>query len=111
MALELQRQQWQAGERLLAAGPPEHRAALTRVTDAIVSELRRRLGGPFTVTELAQLYDEGTAWCTDLAFTIAPGLPEAWDPRITADAAFGRYARGASDYAGGRIAAGEQASN
>lgn len=93
---------------MLAAAAPEHVAALTRVTDAIVAELRRRLGGPFTVTELAQIYDQGTAWCSDLAYSLAPGLPEAWDPRITADAAFGRYVRGASDYAGGRSAADEQ---
>lgn len=102
MGLELQIHQWRAGEQLLAGAPLEHRPALERVTDAIVAELRRRLGGPFTVAELAALYDQGTAWCTDLAYAIAPGLPAAWDPRTTADAAFGRYLRAAADYAGGR---------
>jgi hypothetical protein len=105
MALELKIQHWRAGERLLAAAPADQRAALERVTDAVVAELRRRLGGPFTVAELAELYDHGTAWCTDLASKIAPGLPSAWDPRIAADAAFGRYVRGATDYAGGRTPA------
>ena len=56
-----------------------------------------------TVAELAALYEQGTAWCTDLAYGLAPSVPEAWDPRFTADAAFGRYLRGATDYAGGKV--------
>ena len=47
-------------------------------------------------------YDEGTGWCTDLAVEVAPDEPFAWDARVIADAAFGRYARAATDYAGGR---------
>jgi len=101
--LELIIQQWRTGEQLLAAVPAEQRAAADRVAERIQSELRRRLGGPYTVAELAELYEQGTAWCTDLAYTAAPGAPAAWDPRITADAAFGRYLRGATDYAGGSI--------
>jgi hypothetical protein len=73
-----------------------------RVVDRVVGELRRRLGGPFTSSELADLYAGGTSWCTDIAVRVAPGTPDAWDPRIAADAAFGRYLREASDYAGGR---------
>lgn len=102
MSLELTIQQWRAGEQLLAAVPADQRAAADRVTDRILADLRRRLGGPFTVGELVALYEQGTAWCTDLAYTAAPGAPAAWDPRITADAAFSRYVRGATDYAGGR---------
>ena len=45
---------------------------------------------------------QGTGWCTDIAYSVAPGAPWAWDARTTADAAFGRYVREASDYAGGR---------
>ena len=66
------------------------------------SELRRRLGGRFTLDELVDLYDEGTGWCTDLAVEVAPDEPFAWDARVVADAAFGRYARAATDFAGGR---------
>ena len=32
----------------------------------------------------------------------APEEPFAWDARVVVDAAFARYLRGASDYAGGR---------
>ena len=63
---------------------------------------RRRLGGAFTSDELAELYEHGTDWATDLAVAVAPEDPYAWDARTVADAAFGRYLRGASDFAGGR---------
>ena len=94
--------QWQDGERRLAQAPPEQRRALERVTERIERELRRRLGGRFTTRELADLYDEGTGWCTDLAVATAPEEPYAWDERTVADAAFARYLRGAVDFAGGR---------
>jgi len=95
-------EQWQDGLRRLAEAPPEQRRVLERVSGAIEGELRRRLGGAFTSRELAELYDEGTGWTTDLAVRVAPDDPYAWDARTVADAAFGRYLRGASDYAGGR---------
>ena len=94
--------QWREGERRLADAPPHERQALERVTARIHAELRRRLGGPFTVDELADLYDSGTSWCLDLAVSVAPGAPWAWDARTTCDAAFARYVRGAVDFAGGR---------
>ena len=46
--------------------------------------------------------DSGTDWTLDLAVSVAPGAPWAWDQRIVADAAFARYVREAADYAGGR---------
>jgi hypothetical protein len=94
--------QWQDGLRRLAEAPPEQRRTLERVTRAIEDELRRRLGGAFTSDELAELYDRGTDWATDLAVATAPEEPYAWDSRTVADAAFARYLRGATDFAGGR---------
>lgn len=95
---------WRHGERMLSGLAPDARPAADRVTETIVDELRRRLGGPFTVAELAGLYQrDGTDWCTDIAARIAPDRPQTWDPRIVADAAFARYVRAASDYAGGRV--------
>jgi hypothetical protein len=94
---------WQEGRRRLAAADPDERPALERVTDAIVAELRRRLGGPFTVEELARLYvEQGTDWCFEIATQVAPRDPAAWDLTTVAGAAFARYVRQASDYAGGR---------
>jgi len=94
--------QWREGERRMAGAPPDQRHALEAVVSAIEAELRRRLGGTFTTDELAELYDQGTDWCTDLAAGIAPGAPWAWDARTVADAAFLRYLRDARDFAGGR---------
>lgn len=95
--------QWQEGERRLAAAPAEKRLLLQRIVEALVTELRRRLGGRFTAEELAQLYDRGTGWCLQLAMELAPEDPWAWDSRVAADAAFARYLREAADYAGGRL--------
>ena len=77
---------------------------LERVTRRIEAELRRRLGGAFTAEELAELYERGTDWTTDLAVAAAPDEPFAWDARVVGDAAFARYLRSAADFAGGRRA-------
>ena len=102
MPFETALDQWNAGLRRLATADPDERPALERVTMRVQDELRRRLGGPFTTQELVELYEGGTGWITDLAVESAPDDPAAWDVRVVGDAAFGRYVREASDYAGGR---------
>ena len=94
--------QWEEGLRRLAEAPADEQRMLERVTQAIQSALRRRLGGAFTVDELVDLYEQGTDWTIDVAVSTAPDDPYAWDVRTVADAAFGRYLRSATDYAGGR---------
>jgi len=94
--------QWQQGERRLQAAPVERSSLLERVTDALVAELRRRLGGRFSAQELVELYEGGSAWCLQVAMKIAPEDPWAWEAGVVVDAAFGRYLREAADYAGGR---------
>jgi hypothetical protein len=94
---------WREGERRLQEAEGRRRRALERVVEAIVDELRRRLGGLFTTDELAALYlRDGIDWCFDLATRAAPGDPEAWDLSTVAGAAFARYVRQATDYGGGR---------
>lgn len=102
MSFENANYQWQQGERRLRAEPAERRPLLDRVTDALVAELRRRLGGRFSSAELVALYEGGTAWCLQVAMKIAPEDPWAWDAGLVTDAAFARYLREAADYAGGR---------
>ena len=102
MTFESALAQWDDGLRRLAEAPPEEQRMLERVTQAIEADLRRRLGGRFTSQELADFYDEGTGWTTDIAIAVAPEDPYAWDVRTVADAAFGRYLRSATDFAGGR---------
>jgi len=96
--------QWQRGERRLHDAPPERGPLLERVVAVLVSELRRRLGGRFSAQELADLYAAGTGWCMQTAMAVAPDDPWAWDSSVVVDAAFGRYLREASDYAGGKRA-------
>lgn len=94
---------WTEGERRLRAAEAAERRVLERVRDEIVVELRRRLGGRFSASELAELYlRDGTDWCFAIATRVAPSEPEAWDMTTVAGAAFARYVREASDFAGGR---------
>ena len=103
MSFETSLEQWREGERRLADAPAAQQEVLERVVRRITAELRRRLGGAFTAEELAGLYErEGTGWCVDVAVAEAPEQPYAWDARVVADAAFARYLRGATDFAGGR---------
>jgi len=94
--------QWQQGERRLQAAPAERAVLLGRVTDALVAELRRRLGGRFYTDELVELYGRGCTWCLQVAMTVAPEDPWAWEAGVVVDAAFARYLREAADFAGGR---------
>ena len=103
MPLETALPQWEDGQRRLRSADPQDRAVLEYVTGKVVDELRRRLGGPFTAQELVELYDRGTSWCADVALTAAPEHPQAWDTMTVGDAAFARYLREASDFAGGRL--------
>jgi hypothetical protein len=94
--------QWQQGERRLRAEGLERRPGMECVTEALVAELRRKLGGRFSAEELVSLYNRGTSWCLQVAMKVAPNDPWAWEAGVVVDAAFGRYLREAADYAGGR---------
>jgi hypothetical protein len=91
-ALDLAIDQWNEGERRVGQ-VPEMQDAI----DAVIVALRRRLGA-FEIAELANLYGEGTDWLLEIAGRRAYGT----DSTYAVDAAFARYARQASDYAGGR---------
>ena len=94
---------WQEGQRRLRDADPSDRPALDRVVDALVDELRRRLGGLFSVNELARFYvEQGTDWCFQIAISLEPDHPAAWDVTTVAGAAFAKYAREAADYTIGR---------
>lgn len=100
---------WEEGQRSLQAAEPRQRATLERVVDALVVELRRRIGGSFTADELALLYlEQGIDWCFDVATRVAPNDPAAWDLPTIAGAAYARFARRASDFGGGRRRAAEE---
>ena len=94
---------WAEGLRRLQQADRTDRAALDRVVEALVQELRRRVGARFTTDELAAYYlEQGTDWCFDIATRAAPDTPAAWDLATVGGAAFARYVREASDFGGGR---------
>jgi hypothetical protein len=92
--VDLALDQWNEGQRRIL-GVPE----LIDAADAVLAELRKRLGSAFQIGELASLYGEGTDWATEVAQRHAAGADATW----AVDAAFARYARQASDFAGGRM--------
>jgi len=95
-------EQWRAGDRYVEQLDPATLRRVLPVLEAVYDELRRRLGGAFTVDELVALYESGSGWALDLAARLAPEHPETWDARI-ADAAFHQYLRQAQDWGGGRL--------
>jgi hypothetical protein len=90
--------QWRDGDRRLAEAPEPAWADLDRAAGVVVEELRKRLGSSFLLEELADFYEAGTDWATELAGRHAAGT----DAAAVVDAAFARYAREASNFAGGR---------
>jgi hypothetical protein len=97
-ALENALFQWRDGDRRLAETPEPARADLDLAASVIVEELRKRLGSIFLLEELADLYHRDTDWATELAGRHAAGT----DAAAVVDAAFARYARESSNFAGGR---------
>ena len=97
-AIENARFQWDEGERRLRQTDEPERSHLERATIAVEDEIRRRLGGSFSIKELVALYGEGTDWADQVAQRRSAGL----DTGMVVDAAFASYARDAFDFAGGR---------
>jgi hypothetical protein len=96
------RHQWEDGKRRLAAeGDDTARSRhLVLLIDAVADELRRRVGQTFTLGELAQAYNGADEWVRDVILRSAPPRSRAGirDTALVQDAAFARYAQGASDY-------------
>ena len=90
--------QWQDGEQRLGSMRPGERIQLEGALQAVLEEIRRRLGSSFQIAELAELYAAGTDWAEDVAGRRGASM----DAVLVVDAAFARYAHEAADYAGGR---------
>jgi hypothetical protein len=97
--VESARIEWEEAYRGLAeaALDPVREEDLRLQLETVTSELRRRLGGSFTVQELANEYARADLWARDaLAKGSAPGWPRTLT--LVEGAAFHLYARGAVDY-------------
>jgi hypothetical protein len=102
VSLPSARHQWDEGKRRLA-GEGEDTARsrhLDLLVDAVVDELRRRIGQTYTLGELAGAYEGADDWVRDIIVTALPPRPRAGvrDAAVIQDAAFARYAQGALDY-------------
>lgn len=98
--VESARREWEAGHRRLEEQGRDRAAGerLLAQVDAVIDELRRRVGGTFTLAELTRAYAAAEAWSRAV---VAERAPQPGWPRtlsIVEAAAFHLYARGASDY-------------
>ena len=96
--VELARQQWADSYRSLVGEPPGIDARVREQMEVVTAELRRRVGGSFTLNELASAYDGSERWT--LAAIEERCHRPGWvrTASSAADAAFHLYARGARDY-------------
>ena len=102
MILAAARSEWDDGLRRLDATqrePRRHRE-IAPLVDAIVDELRRRVGQTYTLEELAHAYAGAEDWVREIVVHETEPRSRAGlaDTALVQDAAFGRYARGATDY-------------
>jgi hypothetical protein len=98
--VESARREWEEGWRRLqdeARRLPNPERLLGQV-DTVVAELRRRVGGTFTLRELAAAYAGADRWSRAVVaeHTPAPDWPRTLS--LVEAAAFHEYARGAQDY-------------
>jgi hypothetical protein len=98
--VESARRDWEDGHRRLheQAQRAEQPERLLAQVDAVLAELRRRVGGTFTLGELAAASARAEQWSRTAVAEEAPA--PGW-PRtlfLVEAAAFHEYARGAQDY-------------
>ena len=95
------RHEWEEGQRRFEteAGDPARGEALHAQRDAVVEELRRRVGSTFTLADLAAAYADSERWLSAVIEERAPSRGWMRTASIAGDAAFHAYSRRALDYA------------
>jgi hypothetical protein len=98
--VESARRDWEDAYRRLeeAARDPQRAHALHDQVDAVTEELRKRVGGSYTLGELAFEYHRAEAWARDAVAQKAPFPGWPANLSIVEGAAFLLYSRGAVDY-------------
>lgn len=98
--VESARREWEEGHRRLQdeVRREEQPERLLAQVEAVGAELRRRVGGTFTLRELATAYANAESWSREVVaeHAAAPGWPRTLS--LVEAAAFHEYARGAQDY-------------
>ena len=94
------RREWEDGSRRFAqaARDPARADALHRQREAVLDELRRRVGTIFTLAELASAYEGAERWLREAIDERAPSQGAARTVSLAGDAAFHAYSRAAQDY-------------
>ena len=100
LEIENARREWEDGRRRLldrVADASERERLLAQV-DVVTEELRRRVGGTFTLAELARAYAGADTWSREIVSqrAPAPGWPRTLS--LVEATAFQLYSRGAIDY-------------
>ena len=100
MTVEGARREWAEGHRRFIRESRDSARAevLHRQLDAVTNELRRRVGGTFTLAELADTYGGAEGWLLAVVGERAPSKGWARTASLAGDAAFHEYSRGAQDY-------------
>jgi hypothetical protein len=99
--IDIVRREWAEGYRRLEetrSDPEQYRRLLDQV-DALTDELRKRVGGTYTLRQLEEAYRGSERWAREAIAERAawPGWPRTLT--TVAEAAFYVYQRGALDYA------------
>lgn len=99
--VESARREWADGHRRLleeTAGDRRRRELLLAQVEALLEELRRRVGTTFTLAELADAYQGAERWSREVVAAQQPA--GGWQPTLALveAAAFHLYSRGAVDY-------------
>jgi hypothetical protein len=100
-AVESARQEWEEGYRRFRAVEPGSIEAerLYRQLEVVTAELRRRVGGSFTVAELVAAYSGAEDWARHAIEEQAASAGWVRAVAVVSAAAFYLYERGAVDYA------------
>lgn len=98
--LDSVRRDWEDGHRRLELALRDDLEAgrLSLQFDAVAAELRRRVGGTFSLATLVDVYMGSDSWVRQAIeeHAATPGWPRSVS--LVGDAAFHVYARGAVDY-------------
>ncbi|HKP17981.1 MAG TPA: hypothetical protein VJT84_05830 [Gaiellaceae bacterium] len=99
-AVEIARHEWAEGYRRLEREHEDRRryGALHAQVEAIMAELRRRIGSDFTVAELAAEHRGADSWAREAVAELPADAQWPAGVSIATDAAFHLYVRGARDY-------------
>lgn len=98
--VEVTRQEWEEGTRRFEAARDDQRryGQLLGLLELVLDELRKRVGGIYTLGELVAAYGESDRWAREVLEERAETTGWARELSIVVAAAFDAYQRGAADY-------------